>query len=262
MKTATAKDVHNEFDKASQSLLMEATKIVSNANKKENDLIIKMKQLGFGNSVSIKDDAKTIEGARKTLSLNILYPQNNFLTEKAVETICKKYGLLMANSTDFIGEIPVKNQMEITSFKLAEQDQFVMVIDRTKFSENIKKIKQIKNKNGNFLTKNYSEWSFLSNAFDQVMIRSYKSNYYRTISKKDFLSKNEPNLSFRSDVKPEFFIVATPDNFNMENKEIVGEYVLVDKDPVVLCKVKDGFLQVSCWGDEAQMDEFKTPAKN
>lgn len=262
MKTATAKDVHNEFGQVSQTLLQEATRIVGKANKKENDLTIKMKQLGFGNSVSIKDDAKTIEDAQKTLSLNILYPQNNFLTEKMVENICKKYGLLMANSADFIGAIPVKNQMEIASFKMAEVDQFVKVIDRKKFSENIQKIKDIKKKKGSFFRKASSNYSFLSDMRDGMMISSYKSNYHRTMPKREFLSRNNSNLSFRSEVKPEFMIVATPDNFNMENREVVGEYMLVDKDPVVLCKVNGGYLQVSAWGDETNMDEFKTAAKN
>lgn len=264
MKTATAADVHKEFDTTSKSLLHEATRIVGNSNNKSDDLIFKMRELGFGNSVSIKEDAMTIKNAQQILSINIAYPQNNFITEKKIETICKKYGLLMAESRDFIGEIPMKNQMEIANFKMTDEHIKYKVIDRKKFAENIKSINEIKGKREKkpIFSNFWEDASFFVNFFDDIRINSYKNKYFQTISKKDFLAANDSNLSYRHEVKPKFFIVATPDNFNLVGKEIIGEYILVDKDPVVLCKVEGGFLQVSAWGAEANLPEFITPGKN
>lgn len=257
-KTATAKDVHNEFDRVSKHLYDEAFKIINNKNKSEKELSYKMKELGFGNSVSIKEDENIIKNAQSIFSSSILYPQNNFFTEESIEKICKKYGLLLARPNDYIGEIPVKNQMEITNFKLAESHQKVIVIDRKKFAESIVRLKGIKNKKND----NFNFWTFISDVMQYAEISALKRKYTRTMSKKTFLSENDPNISFRSEVKPEFMIVATPDNFNLTNKEIVGEYKLVDKDPVVLCKIGGLYCQVSCWGEEVNHNEFKTATKN
>lgn len=258
MKTATAKDVHNEFDRVANELLTEATRIVSDSEKKKGFLSAKMRQLGFGNSVSVKEELERLDSSKNLLNARLLYPQNNFFTEKAIGDICKKYGLLMAKSGDYIGEIPLKNQEEIAAFKLAPIHQFVKAIDRKKFSKNIQEIKDIKR------SKNSKSFlgSLLVGVINDITIGRLKREYEIVMSKKKFLVANDPNLSFRSETLPELMIVATPENFNLANKEIVGEYMVIDKDPVVLCKVEGGLIQVSAWGNEASHDEFVTPAKN
>lgn len=265
IKTATSKDVHAEFDKVSNKLLKEATRIVAEENNNASALRKRMRDLGFSNSISIKYKEKIIETSQKILSLNVLhYPQHNFFTEDSISAICKKYGLLLAKPIDYIGEIPLKNQREIANFKLAEDHQQVRVIDRKKFFDNIQEMKKLKKKVNKFDSKN-SFHQMITMAFeimDAFKLSRLKGEYTRKVSKNKFLSNNDPNLSFRSEVKPEFVIVATPDKFNLENKKVVGEYMLVDEDPVVLCKIEGLYCQVSAWGGEAEMNEFTTPTKN
>jgi hypothetical protein len=61
------------------------------------------------------------------------YPQNNFVTERQVEQICKKYNLVVGPSILFTGNIPAKNQREIDAFKLKNTDGLVHGLDVWRF---------------------------------------------------------------------------------------------------------------------------------
>ena len=253
MKTATAKDIHNECDKQAEVLVKEAHSIIEKSQKRDSAIIAKIKKMGFTNSTSIKDDEKAVRFASNALRYKLLYPQNNFLTEEAIKKICEKYGLLFAQATDFIGEIPEKNQIEMANFKLADEDIPVSVIDKEKFKRAKGEIKIINRR-----------LKTADNIFMQliigVQIAILKGSYQKTIYKKELIGAD--NYSLRKELNPEFCIIATPDNLSLEGKKIIGKYKVVDEDPVVFCKVDGGYLQISCWGDEASLDEFKNSNKN
>lgn len=255
MKTATAKDVHNECDRESEAILKEANLVIEKSKKKDAALMDKLRQMGFENSVSVKEDSEE-KISEDLLRYRLLYPQNNFLTEQAIERICKKYGLLFAHSHHFIGEIPLKNQIEMANFKLAGDYIPVLAIDKKKFNESFGEIKKIK--------KQLKTASWFSAILLVINLVALKNGYQKYITKKEFddANKNDNNLSFRKTLPPDFRIIATPENISLANKEIVGEYRVVDKDPVVFCRIGSVYIQVSAWGDEASLDEFKTPTKN
>ncbi len=50
------------------------------------------------------------------------YPTYNFVTEHQITDICVKYGLVFGSLMGFSAVIPVKNRLEISRFKLANQD--------------------------------------------------------------------------------------------------------------------------------------------
>ena len=253
MKTATSKDVHNECDQEAEILVKEAQSVIAKAQKKDNILVEKLKEMGFGNSTSIKDNEKAMKLATDALRYKLLYPQNNFLTEEAIEKICKKYGLLFAKAEYFIGEIPEKNQIEIANFKIATEDKMVIAIDRTEFKKNIGRMKAISKK-----LKTSGFFETIALAFERVAV---KLKYEKAIAVME--AKDSTNFSIRKELKPEYHIAATPDQLtSLAGKKVIGDYKVVDEDPVVFCKVDGGYLQVSAWGDESSLDEFKTATKS
>ena len=52
------------------------------------------------------------------------------------------------------------------------------------------------------------------------------------------------------------FIIAKPEDFNLEGHKVEG-YKVVDADPIVLMPVHGGFLIVSKWGEEADIEEVQ-----
>lgn len=254
MKTATAKDVHEECDKQAELLVKEAHSIVEKSKKKDYLIIQKLKKIGFGNSESIKKDEELLQKSKDALRCNLLYPQNNFLTEDAIRGICKKYGLLFAPANKFIGAIPERNQIEMASFKLADEDARVVVVDKEKFKTHKPAIKK--------LVKKMQSGDVFSNLIAGMFISAIKSNYILNMTRKEYNEKKNDNWSLRQEVMPEFMVIATPENIDMKNVEVIGDYKVVDKDPVVFCKVNSGWLQVSAWGHESSLDEFQTASKN
>lgn len=53
----------------------------------------------------------------------IYYPMNNFVTEKQVAEICRKYGLVLGSALNFTGDIPPHNAREAARFKLRQADE-------------------------------------------------------------------------------------------------------------------------------------------
>lgn len=118
MKNATVEQVHREFNTAGEKLLKQAKAILS-SGKLDNPNIEKLKSLGFKEcrEVAVFDAlSKKIENAKLCEHYQISYPLNKFITLESVNKICKKYGLLFADVTQYKGSIPNKNIKEIISF--------------------------------------------------------------------------------------------------------------------------------------------------
>ena len=246
-KTATAKEVHAEFDRTGIELLSEANKILTDNNSKDKELAEKMKQLGFENAVSVKEDAKQMEEANAVVYFNRHYPLNKFFTEQAIEKVCVKYGLLFAKSDKYKGEIPMKNQLEIVNFKLREKDM-----------PNVKLVKAELRDIGS------GNMSMVSALFLGIDVFRDPSKYIKSVSVKEFSENKEKYLAegWTDSSAFEYHIVAQPEFLNMVNIAVENEYKVVDKDPVVFRKVKGGYLLVSCWGNEASQEEFQNPINN
>jgi hypothetical protein len=54
------------------------------------------------------------------------YPNSNFITERQIQEICLKYGLVFGSLLNFSGEIPIKNRLEISRFELRQEDHYLV----------------------------------------------------------------------------------------------------------------------------------------
>lgn len=222
-------EIHAEFDTASERLLKEAKEVLAGSYDLEKGK--RLAAVGFVQSkTAVESDLIAKDIAEKTrLSERIEYykqnyPANKFITEKEVERICKKYGLLKAATEHYISDVPEKNLSEIESFKLLDADKEPVRLFWVKYV------------NGHY---NYAE-----KTDDGAMYGFYKSGFCRVDdTTKEFIYNDRP-----------LQICASVKDFNTEYMRIEKGYKLEVNlpDPIVLQPVNDGYLVVTKWGLEAE----------
>lgn len=241
----TVQEIHNEFYSADERLLMEAMNLISNPRAQEVNKAQRYTKLGFGSCKPVKEAEELSAKAlvAKELKETIWYfrqhyPQNKFITELEVERICKKYGLLLGESANYIGDIPEKNLLEIERFKLRKEDLSDPVPTYFGFSSLLWRSEPI---------------GMISSRPRQVGGASFLDEYLQEKANQYYGIGADPYKSEKKDsekVKPAFKICAPKQDFNTAGYEVREGFKLV-YDPVVLQPVKGGFLIVSAWGDEA-----------
>jgi len=184
--------IHEDFDVAGQELLEKANELLDTEKKKVNpEVHNKLKDFGFKRAEAVVkvEEQEKAEAIAKAVAEKVAYyfehyPFNKFITREQVKDICKKYGLVFGKTEWYIGDIPEKNQMEIASFEVREEDK---------------------------------------------------------VSERDIM------------------IVATKDEFDQKGLQLSNGWELKElpKDPIVLYPVSGGFLIVSKWGAEADIDEVQ-----
>jgi len=122
-------EIHREFDIAGDKLIEEANIILGNTPKINESKVDLLKSLGFTQTkelVKAEEVKRQVEFTQKQLeAVNYYrreYPFNKFITEEQVQTICKKYGLVCGDVSQYQGFVPEKNLKEIANFKLKEKD--------------------------------------------------------------------------------------------------------------------------------------------
>jgi len=217
-------EIHREFDIAGDKLIEEANIILGNTPKINENKIELLKSLGFTQTnelVKAEKVKKQIEFTQQQLeAVNYYrreYPFNKFITEKQVQAICQKYGLVCGDVSRYKGFVPEKNLKEIANFKLKEKDvqyyrtyfgMFGSNITHEEYSEHI----------ALFSKKNYSS--------------IHRVSYHNSIGK--------------------YKICAPLKEMDTMNMLITDGYKLEHiPDPIVLQPVQHGYLILSAWGDEA-----------
>jgi hypothetical protein len=245
-------EIHNQFETAADRLLIEANSIINEAATKNVDKIERLEKLGFKQASQVTELKPLLQKA--TLSKELLellsyysvnYPNNKFITEEQVKTICHKYNLVCGDVTRFKGFVPNDKLEQIESFKLKPSEQGIYIGD-----------------------------NFLPNA----EVRKHK-NYYHVYIKNDPTSKEFNKYAFQSDDGISFYaddngifggiklnskgiykannlqICAPIKDMDISGLELKEGYKLERKieipDPVVLQPVKGGYLILAAWGDEA-----------
>lgn len=240
--------IHAEFFSSADELLMGAEKILNSVTvKNKGERLI---NIGFKKS---REAVEYLDAKNKVESTNELvetinhykreYPLNKFITEGQVESICKRYGLVMGDVSDYTGFVPENKLAEIESFRLKEK---CLIADNGMVFENaevrgdgfgychIFKIGETDRFNYAFQSNDGTRFY----AGDDRNIFGYRSMGF--------------HVGF-SIVSGSFKICAPLKDFDIEGKEVKG-FKLFKKpvpDPVVLCPVKKGYLIVAAWGDEA-----------
>lgn len=121
--SATIEQIHNEFDSASEKLLVEAKAIIAKSQILKGDRLI---NLGFSKSAPVEQSAeakKKQELAIRIKHYQVYYPNNKFIDEDSVKVICQKYGLVFGDSSQYKGDVPEKNIVEMEQFKLRNEDK-------------------------------------------------------------------------------------------------------------------------------------------
>lgn len=234
-------EIHHEFLTAGDELIKEANLILE-ANKPKSNTGYMLNTLGFINTKEAKEFKKFEEISKeKTKTLEKVfyyqkkYPNNKFITENQIKRICKKYNLICAPTENYKGSVPKEKLHQIFEFKFDSEDEAQKYIKITKFSypdSDESLIKEAKKK--------YPKLIVPVN--DQDNIRPY-FNFAR-------FEKYEKILS------PNFLICAPKKDFDLKGLKQFGNLLtsfitVTVPDPVVLKPVKDGYLIIAAWGDEA-----------
>ncbi|HTI12486.1 MAG TPA: hypothetical protein VL832_28130 [Puia sp.] len=207
------REIHQEFDTASEKLLREAKDILARPNGLS--MANRLRGLGFGKSegvAAVQNDAKIVESAALAEKYAARYPGYKFITLAQVEKICAKYNLVCGQSEDYKGDIPEKNVREIESFRVDESDIELSLFDHFTFAID--------------LTRCMPNFGFEGLPRPQLDVEPAKKPSYK------------------------FKICAPEKDFDMAQSKKQG-FFLVPKDPIVLSQVKGGFLVVTKWGLEA-----------
>lgn len=251
--------IFNDVYSAEGLILEEAKRVLANPpqfTKEQEVRLEQLKQLGFDNF----DEVKKLEKAKEDFQLhsglkrmiryyNFAYPFNRFISQESVQIIIKKYKLVLAKASDYIAEIPEKNQKEIVKFKVMRKD--VRKPDEIREGWGIMSFPSyIGFFDIGMGSVNYYE-SLNKLKFGQLMNQPEFDDYRRLEKERLKRIASEKKAKDRERIPgKDLLIVAPQHKLNMKGREI-KDGILRIKDPIVLQPVHMGYLIVSSWGLEA-----------
>lgn len=112
--------ISKELSDRGEEILKEAHRILS--LKPHRELFTRIRERGFDNVVDIGNYEGSYDLSYLIIHCRQWYPQNNCLTERQIEEVCKKHKLLFGNVRDYTGNIPYKNLKDIDNFELRQDD--------------------------------------------------------------------------------------------------------------------------------------------
>jgi hypothetical protein len=106
-KSVTVKEIHADFDHATERILQQANAVLTREEMTEKDEYLGLEKLGFSKLNQINEIKKTEkekaiakDTAEKIRYYTKHYPNNKFITDPEVKNICKKYGLFLGSVDD------------------------------------------------------------------------------------------------------------------------------------------------------------------
>lgn len=236
--------IHDEFDAAENNLLKSAKEILAvSADTTKGE---RLHKLGFANSKVAVDSLQLISDKNFNKQLaeaieyfRIYYPNNKFITENMVQSICKKYGIVLAEAEYYQGDVPEKNLSEIESFTLRNEDCNKLHIG---WHDNEGRRLNTKTADGYYGYMQNERWGSFIHVEDQTKTIHFD--------------------------KPAFKICASVKDFDIRNLRLKEGYKLElhIPDPVVLQPVTHetikGYLVISKWGLEGDDKELVNETNN
>lgn len=229
-------EIHNSFDTASEKLLNDAKAILAGSYDIEKGE--RLKKIGFVSakkaveaSTIISEKQRNEELAKLIEYYQMHYPNNKFITEAKTKEICQKYGLLCAETTYYISDVPEKNLTEIENFKLRQEDMVEYKCYWYKLVGNL----NFGYYSGHMEKVDKSSWGYLIPGIIGHFV-------------------NQPEDVSACYEAEQLKICASVKDFDTKNMRIEDGYKLELNlpDPIVLQPVKGGYLVVSKWGLEAE----------
>jgi hypothetical protein len=210
--------------------------------------------LGFTSS----EDAKDFDVEREKLRDLVLHYQcrylnNKFITDEAVQKICKKYNLICGPVSVYTGKVPDSKLREISRFRLDYTDS-----RKPEYTYTFKYYK----KNSYYSL----DWLTLGSKWHKILPESITTtdHFYSTTCADTHLNKvYKTGIRWlvdsmeESQVKFDTLFICAPENeIKTEGLAKKDLFAFLEKkrhieDPVVLHPCKGGFLIVAAWGPEA-----------
>ncbi len=258
-RTALVEEIHAEFDSAQDRLLKRAYQLLSVETSPTELTGKKLLELGFINTPQAAAYTKknaAIRLSKKTAELiqryMINYPTLKFITEEELERICKKYSLIFAPVSAYIGEVPAKNVHEISCappLKMGDEagDKCLFFYDED-FTDLVTEAQKKEIEAGIPCDLRYSTASSVSN--NKILQEYFGLNH-------DFCRYNNIGRSFKTYNRDGLFIAAPVREFNLKGFTSFTDFgyatqsVIKVDDPVVFRYVKGGIQILSKWGPEA-----------
>lgn len=251
-------DIHNEFFTAGDNILQEAEILLKELEVKDLDKGKRLAACGFGNTreavIAIETENKvatTREIADLVMYYRINYPNNKFITEDQVKTICEKYGLVFGDTSMYKGFVPESKLPLIEGFKLKEKEQRKIWFEITEAhnGDDVKlPLTFISDKD---LSERGLRYFYEGNNLNYFYIKG--TGIDSDMCKKE-ISKLFDGLQFvKAEIVSKTLKICAPEK-DMEipqGKRLVGYKIQDIPDPVVLQPVKGGYLIVCAWGDES-----------
>lgn len=257
--TALVEEIHAEFDSAQDRLLKRAYQILSVETSPTELAGKKLLELGFTNAPQVLAyTKKSTEVALSTQTAKLIqlyqtkYPTLKFITEDELARICKKYGLVFAPVSAYIGEVPSKNIEEIRNApKLQMEDE---PKDKCMFFYR-----------GDFTTEATAEQKKIVRAGIPCKI----DHYGQRITNNNAIVRESLGIassictiaydyrSFKLYSRQGLFIAAPKSDFNLEGIESDTDFgyakvtTIEVKDPIVFRYIDGGLQILSKWGLEA-----------
>lgn len=247
----------------------------------------KLQNLGFEKCKNVIDNSQYIfeEQYNDYMKMVHHYYDNKypgkFFDYSIFKKLNEKYGLVIGNANLFIDNIPESVITNILNFNFDIEDtilEFSHSIREQYYELEKAKYFEEKNFNEKVLSRdlyyyNAKKYFHHSNEYNIKLENNFYSYLRKTNKlenfKKDFFIKiesgeleysgyeKENDLSFR--VNP-FVVIASPDKFDMKNKEVIGGEIkeITNNDPIICIRVKNGFLYVDSYDIEDQINFIET----
>ena len=243
----TVKDIHKDFDEATDRILNEAKAILETP---KNTRAEALHELGFHAMTETKEHIEFLDKKREneqymTYVLRYLqaYPDNKFITVDEVDRLCKKYNLTCGKVTRYIGDVPDKNLFEIAAFKdVVQKEDIAYMYDNSlawswsRGSGQTDDLQDIK-----------KAWHF--NHIDKSKVKFSENDNSYTILNED------GTYGHRIYADTILRICAPAKDIDLRRNQVIlnNSIVTIVKDPIVLFPVYGkGFIIVSKWGLEAE----------
>lgn len=222
--------IHSEFDSASERLLREAKTILS--KPLEDEKANKLEKLGFRSASAVKkaDAHRTLakqnsEVMKLVEYYNIHYPNNKFITAEIVKEICKKYNLVCATVDRYIGDVPMKNVLEMERFVLRQEDKK----KNSRWEDHIR----------------YERFGMINQFSGGLGLLGGIPQYQPKLPTAEEINRMKSEVYYTT---PSFEICAPEKDFNTYGMTKMGHKLI--PDPIVLQPVSGGYLIVTKWGLE------------
>lgn len=250
--SSSIEKIHHEFETSSDELYNQMIALIGATVIPSASKIETLKLLGFNKCKEVVEIGKKVDEVEmgKKLAKTISYyrqnyPFNKFITEEKVKQICEKYNLVFGEVSDYTGFVPENIVNKISKFSLKKQDENFIFTNNPLLTFLNAEVRQQGNYYHIYKIGEKDNYNYAFQSDDG-------KSFYANDSKNLFGYSNLGGIRF-SIVNKDLKICAPLKDFDMTGKQL-QDYKIIKQaipDPVVLKAVKDGYLILAAWGDEA-----------